>query len=202
MPLFDIPVVIPYRLDDDDSGALYPVQVHAVASGTPAALATSEVLANTMGRLRHPGHGIVVEKDRAKVGTVGKQVEGPYAYIFTRGSFVHHLAFPARIDSQAGEQLTESLSAFSSKDIYGLVMDCAPMVYINTIGLTALSAHAEHLHLFRLPTAITKVFEIVGLDRMVHLHAGLTKALDGLVAGQPTPPAPASTDNGSPPPPR
>lgn len=183
MPLFDIPVVMPYRIDGDATGALYPIQVRAVASAVPAALATTMVLVQAMGRLHHPGRTVVVERERAKVGTVGRQIEGLYAYVFTRGSFIHHLAFPSRIDSQAGEQLAESLSAFTGTEIFGLVMDCAPLVYINTIGLTALSANTRHLHLFRVPPPIARVFEIVGLDRMVRIQPNLTRALEGMIMG-------------------
>ncbi len=193
MPLFDIPVVMPYRLDGDTSGALYPVQIRAVASAAPAALATAELLSGTMGRLRHPGQTVIVERERAKVGITGRQVEGPYAYVLTRGSFVHHLTFPSRIDSQAGEQLTDVLGAFDRGDVYGLIMDCAPLTYINTVGLTALSAHSRHLHLFRVPPPILKVFEIVGIHRMVRLHAGFTKALEALVQEHAKPTEPASS---------
>lgn len=189
MPLFDIPVVIPYRLDNDDGGVLHPVQIRTVASGVPAALATAEVLAYAHGRLRHPGHQIQVIKERAKVGAAGPQVDGPYAYVLTRGSLIHHLSFPARIDSQAGEQLHGILEALDGRNVFGLIIDCAPLVYINTVGLTALSAHARMTQLFRVPATIAKVLEIVGLNRMIRTHANLTAALESLVQNMPVQPA-------------
>jgi anti-anti-sigma regulatory factor len=185
MPLFDIPVVIPYRLEGDEGGTLHPVQVRTVASGGPAALAAAEVLAMAMGQLRFPDRTIQVLRDRAKMGPIGRQINGPYAYIFTRGSLIHHIAFPARIDSQAGEFLDKTLASIGDDSAFGLVMDCAPLTFINSIGLTALSNHARNIHLFRVPASVAKVFEIVGLDRILRIHSGLQTALDALVHDRP-----------------
>jgi len=181
MPLFDIPVMMPYRIDGDESGTLYPVQVRAVASGTPAAIATAEVLVDALARLHHPGQTIQVLKSRAKVGTSGRTVEGPYAYVLTRGCHIHHVDFPSRIDNQAGELLHETLAALDDPNTWALVIDCAPLTFINTTGLTTLSAHTARVRLFRVPPTIAKVFAIVGLDRIMRCESSLTSALATLV---------------------
>lgn len=177
MPLFDIPVVIPFRLEGDTSDTLYPVHVRTVASGMNPALATAEVLAATLGRLRYPGRKVVVERQRAKIGSPTRQVEGPYAYVFGRGGYIHHIDLPARIENNFGEALGKLFSSCDKHNAFGVVVDCAPLTYINSSGLAAFAANSRMLILFRLPPSITKVFELVGLNRMLRILPSLTTAL-------------------------
>jgi anti-anti-sigma regulatory factor len=181
MPLFHIPVVVPYRLTDDRSEAVYPVQVAAAATTPAAALATATVLVESLTRLRHPGQDVQVLSNRAQVGKPLQALEGPYAYVLTRGHCIPLQPLPARIDEQTSETLGLILSAFDDRDTLGVIVDCAPLTAITSAGLTTLSRHARNLHLFRLPAQIAKVFTIVGLDDIIHVEPTLQACLDTLV---------------------
>jgi anti-anti-sigma regulatory factor len=190
MPLFDIPVVVPYRLRDDRDGVPCTVQVHAIASTESAALAIGTMLVAALARLHHPRRATEVLAERAKAGPPGQQVDGPYAYVLTQGNRIHHLTFPARIDSQSGESMGNAFASIDPKTLYAVLMDCHPLTYINTAGLASIAAHAKRLHLrlFRISEPVRKVFEIVGLMHMLRVHASLQGALDDLVNERATDP--------------
>jgi anti-anti-sigma regulatory factor len=183
MPLLEFPVAIPYRLLDDRDGVHFLVQVRAIASGEPAAIATAQVLVKALASLHHRGKAVEVLIERTKVGAPGGQVDGPYVYVLTHGNHIHHLAFPPRIDSQSGEVMGNAFAGLDPKTLHGVVMDCHPLVYINTAGLASIAAHAKRLHLrlFRVSDPVRRVFEIVGLMQLLHVHSTLQSALDHLV---------------------
>jgi anti-anti-sigma regulatory factor len=185
MPLHDIPVVVPYRLNDDRNGVLYPLQIHTVASSDAVALATAKVLAQTVASIRHPGRPIQVVGERAKSGQPARQVDGPYAYVLTTGNHIHHLDFPARIDSQSGEVMGDAFAGLDPGTLHGVVMDCHAMTYINTAGLASIAGHAKRLHLrlFRVSEPVRRVFEIVGLTTLLRILPTLQAALGDLDAG-------------------
>jgi anti-anti-sigma regulatory factor len=193
MPLFDIPVVMPYRLRDDRNAALFSVQVNTVASNEAAAISAAKLLVHTLGSLRHHGKDIDVQVERAKVGPVGRQIDGPYAYILTHGNLIHHLDFPARIDSQSGEVMGNAFAGLDPNLLLGVVMDCHPLTYINTSGLASIAAHAKRiqLRLFRISDPVRRVLEIVGLHQMLKIFPDLKSALNDLTASQPVDPQPA-----------
>jgi anti-anti-sigma factor len=122
--------------------------------------------------------------DRAKIGQVRQQIDGPYAYVLTQGNRIHHLTFPARIDSQSGESMGNTFAGIDPKTLNAVLMDCHALTYINTAGLASIAAHAKRLHLrlFRISEPVRKVFEIVGLLQMLRVHGTLQSALDSLVS--------------------
>ena len=189
MPLFDIPVVMPYRLRDTRDGALFSVQVNAVASTEAAAVAAAQALVRTQATLKHRGHEIEMLPERAKLGSPGRQVEGPYAYVMTHGNLIHHLDFPARIDSQSGEVMGNAFTGLDPTLLLGVVMDCHPLTYINTSGLASIAAHAKriHLRLFRVSEPVRRVFQIVGLVQLLRIFPDLRSALQDLTTAQPVP---------------
>jgi anti-anti-sigma factor len=194
VPLYDVPVVIPYRLRDAHDGVLYSVQVNAVASNETSALAAAQVLARSLGSLRHRGHQIEVISERAKVGAIGRHVEGPYAYVLTNGNIIHHLDFPARIDSQSGEMMGNAFAGLDPRLLLGVVMDCNPLTYINTTGLASIAGYAQriHLRLFRVSDPVRRVFQIVGLEKLLRIFPDMRSALDDLLVtpAQPLPRSP------------
>lgn len=179
---------MPYRLRESRDGILYSVQVNAVASNEASALAASQVLVRCLGTIRHRGQTVDVMPDRAKIGGVGRQIEGPYAYVLTNGNLIHHLDFPARIDSQSGEVMGNAFAGLDPNVLLGVVMDCNPLTYINTSGLASIAAHAKRiqLRLFRVSEPVRRVFQIVGLEQLLRIFPDLRSALDDLVV----PPAP------------
>lgn len=184
MPLHDIPVVIPYRLGGDQSGALFPLQIHTVASNEAAALATAKLLSSTVASIRHPGRTLEIVSERAKCGQPARQVDGPYAYVLPIGNHIHHLDFPARIDSQSGEVMGDAFAGLDPTTLHGVVMDCHALTYINTAGLASIAGHAKRLHLrlFRVSEPVRRVFEIVGLTQLLRILPTLQAALDDLGA--------------------
>ncbi len=184
MPLYDIPVVVPYRLKDDTDGVLYSVQVHAIASAESAALAIGAMLVAAHARIQHPTRATEVLVERAKAGQPGQQVDGPYAYVMTQGSRIGNLTFPPRIDSKSGESMGNAFAGIDPKTLHAVLLDCHPLTYINTAGLASIAAHAKRLHLrlFRISEPVRKVFAIVGLLHMLRVHPTLQAALDDLVA--------------------
>lgn len=184
MPLHDIPIVIPYRLSGDHGGVLYPLQIHTVTSGEAAALATAKLLARTVANIRHPGRTVEVVSERAKSGQPARQVDGPYAYVLTTGNHIHHLDFPARIDSQSGEVMGDAFAGLDPTTLHGVVMDCYAMAYINTSGLASIAGHAKRLRLrlFRVSEPVRRVFEIVGLTQLLRILPTLQTALEDLNA--------------------
>ncbi len=182
MPLFDIPVVMPYRLSDDRSAALFSVQVNTVASNEIAAVSAAKALVRTLGMLRHRGQAIEAQVERAKIGPIGRQIDGPYAYVLTHGNLIHHLDFPPRIDSQSGEVMGNAFAGLDPSLLLGVVMDCHPLTYINTSGLASIAAHAKRiqLRLFRISEPVNRVLQIVGLVQMLRIFPDLRSALEDL----------------------
>jgi anti-anti-sigma regulatory factor len=182
VPLLDIPIVLPYRVTSERDGALFSVQVNAVASSESSAIAAAQVLVRSLASLRHRGQPIEVLSERAKVGAPGRQIEGPYAYVLTTGNHIHHLDFPARIDSQSGEVMGDAFAGLNPASLLGVVMDCHPLSYINTAGLASIAAHAKRirLRLFRVSQPVSRVFEIVGLVQLLRIFPSLQTALDDL----------------------
>ncbi len=173
---------MPYRLRDDRDQALFSIQVNAVASSETSAVAAAQALIRCLAALKHRGQPIEVLPDRAKVGAVGRQIEGPYAYVLTHGNLIHHLDFPARIDSQSGEVMGNAFAGLDPNLLLGVVMDCNPLTYINTSGLASIAAHAKRiqLRLFRVSEPVRRVFQIVGLVQMLRIFPDLRTALDDL----------------------
>jgi anti-anti-sigma regulatory factor len=186
MPLYDVPVVLPYRLRDDPDGALYSIQVRTIASNAKVALSISQALVQTLATLRHPDRAIEVLSDRAKIGVIGQQIDGPYAYVINRGSHIHSLQFPARIDSHSGEIMGNAFAGIDTTTLYCVLMDCYQLSYINTAGLASIAGHTKRLRLrlFRLSDPLRKVLEIVGLMRVLNVHPTLSSALADLIAEQ------------------
>ena len=188
MPLHDFPVIMPYRLSSATDESLYSLQIHTVVSTEAAAIATAKVLASAVASLRHPQQAFELMADRAKIGSSGRQIEGPYAYVLTKGNHLFHLDFPARIDTQAGDIMGNSFAGLDPTSLLGVVMDCHSLAYINTSGLANLAAHAKriHLQLFRVSEPVRRVFEIVGLLHLINIHPTMQLALEQLSYDQNT----------------
>jgi anti-anti-sigma regulatory factor len=173
---------MPYRLRDERDGALFSVQVNAVASNEASAVAAAQALVRSLAGLKHRGRAIEALPERVKVGAIGRQVEGPYAYVLTHGNLIHHLDFPSRIDSQSGEVMGNAFAGLDPNLLLGVVMDCNPLTYINTSGLASIAAHAKRiqLRLFRVSDPVRRVFQIVGLVQLLRIFPDLRSALEDL----------------------
>lgn len=182
MPSFAIPVVLPYRLRNDPKGVLVPVQVDTVASTTTAAVATAQALVHRHASLRHRSDPIEILPELVRIGTIGRMIDGPYAYVLMHGHHIRHLDFPARIDNRSGGVMGDAFAGLDPNQLLGVVMDCNPLAYINTTGLASIAAHARRirLRLFRVPEPVRRVFEIVGLAQLLRIFPDLRSALDDL----------------------
>jgi anti-anti-sigma regulatory factor len=191
VPLFITPVEMPYRLSDDRGGSLFPVRVDAIAQDATAAVAAAQVLIRSLATLRHRGRTIELVPERIRIGAVGREMEGPYAYVLAHGNHIQHLAFPARLDNKAGEVMGNAFSGLDPNLLLGVVMDCSPLAYINTSGLASIAAHAKRirLRLFRVSESVRRVFQIVGLTEMLRILPDLRSALDDLATHAPATPA-------------
>jgi len=179
MPLHTIPIVIPWQLGSGPQAVNHTTGVQAVATTPQAALAVAKLLVQALAAMRHPGQTITVDLERAKIGAVGPEVHGLYAYIFGMGSTISQINFPGRIDQDAGSRLHQSLEGIDATRTVGLLMDCVLLSYINSSGLAALAGAGQrlNLHLFRLPAPVLKVFQMTGIDRLVPNHADLNTAV-------------------------
>jgi anti-anti-sigma regulatory factor len=178
MPISSYPVVVPYRAPGA-TGALSTLQVNAIAEDAPTALAEARLIASHWARL-HAGSGVLeLVAGRIKCGTPEPQPNGPNLYVMSRVDSVHAVSFPARIDSEPGERLGETLAGFEADRVHAVVFACQRLSYINTIGLTALAAHVKRLplHLCAVPEPVQRVFDIVGLTRYLSIHRDLASAL-------------------------
>jgi anti-anti-sigma regulatory factor len=182
MPLHSVPVVIPYALDDDPEGPSFSVSVQAVGTTVQAGQAVAQVLVRALIQIRHPGARAHLVVDRIKVGGLGPAIEGPYAYVLSRGNHLNHLVLPSRIDQDRGSQLDQILSGLDEASVHGVLLDGIHLSYINSTGLGALAGHAQRLNLraFRLSEAIQKVLEITNLSIVVPTYPDLTSALAAL----------------------
>lgn len=183
MPLYSIPVAVAYQLEDDPQGIPYGIGIQAVGTSPQAAQAISLVLTKALVAMRHPGKTARILQDRLKIGQLGPQIDGPYAYVFTRGNHINQLVFPARIDQDRGSYLGDALAGLDGATTLGVLVDCIHLSYINSTGLAAFAAHAGRLNmrLFRITDPIAKVFEITGLTRAVPAYQDLPSALAALV---------------------
>ena len=191
MPLHAVPVVIPYALDDDPGGASYAITVQAVGTTVQAGHAVAQVLVKALVQIRHPGVGAHLITDRIKVGQLGPVVDGPYAYVLTRGSHLNHLVFPPRIDQDQGYALDQVLAGLDEASVHGVLLDGVHLSYINSAGLAALASNAPRLNLrcFRISEAIGKVLEITSLQKVIPTYPDLTTALSALVRAALTKPS-------------
>ncbi len=183
MPLYSIPVAVAYQLDNDPQEIPYSIGIQSVGTSTQAAQAVSLVLTKALIHMRHPGVQAHILQDRLKIGQLGPQIDGPYAYVFTQGNHINQLVFPSRIDQDRGTQLDEALSGLDGATTLGVLVDCIHLAYINSTGLAAFAAHAGRLNmrLFRVSDPLSKVFEITGLTRAVPAYQDLPSALGALV---------------------
>jgi anti-anti-sigma factor len=183
MPLFSIPVAVAYQIDGDPQEITHAVGVQAVGTSGQAAQAVSLVLTKALIQMRHPGSTARILQERVKVGQPSAQIDGPYAYVFTKGSHINQLVFPSRIDQDRGSHLDQALTGIETSHTLGLLVDCIHLAYINSTGLGALAAHAQRLNmrLFRVSDPIAKVLEITGLTRAIPAYQDLPSALTELV---------------------
>jgi anti-anti-sigma regulatory factor len=181
VPLHDFPVIMPYRAANQPDDILRPLQIQTVASEPRAALAAAQVIANALAALQSPS-GATIVNDSVKVGQSGRVIDGPYAYILTKSNRVLHYSFPARIDSEAGEAMGNFFAGLDVTNLFGVIMDCHLLTYINTSGLASLAAHAgrTRLQLFRVSEPVRRVFEIVGLVHLLKIHNSLSDAVIAL----------------------
>ena len=179
MPLHTIPIVIPWQLGTGLQAVNQTTGVQAVATTPQAALAVAKLLVQALAAMRYPGQAMTVDLERAKIGAVGPEVHGLYAYVFGLGSTITQITFSGRIDQDAGSRLHQSLEGIDPARTVGLLMDCVLLSYINSSGLAALAGAGErlNLHLFRLPAPVLKVFQMTGIDRLVPNHADLNTAV-------------------------
>lgn len=184
MPLHRIPVTVPYTLVGDPDASLFTVQVDTVATAPTGAIATAQVLVEAQARMRHPGRGARVVTERVRVGAVGPQVTGLYAYVLSNGFHIGHLDFPARLEQTAAQELSDSLAGLDQRNLFGVVADCVYLAYISSMGLAALASHAQkvRLRLIRPSPSVVKVLDMVGLQRFVPCFPDLPKATEDLVA--------------------
>jgi hypothetical protein len=183
MPLYATPVVLPYRLDDGPQPPLYNFQIEAVASSENRAVATAQAMLRATALLHHRAAPLQIYRDRASIGEIRGNVEGPYAYLFTRSDRVPHLTFAPRIEGSACDEFADTLAGLHPGLVYGLVMDLAPLSYTTTRGLSTLVEHGKrlNLHLFRVPEGVRKVIHLTGLEQHLFLHDDIHSAVDGLV---------------------
>ena len=191
MRLFTIPVEMPYRLSDDRTGTLFPVRVDTIAHDAAAAVAAAQALIRSLAALRYRGRDVETVPERVRIGAVGQEVEGPYAYVLGQRDHIQHLAFPARLDNRSGEVMGNAFAGLDPNLLLGVVMDCNPLAYINTSGLASIAAHAKRirLRLFRVSESVRRVFQIVGLIEMLRIFPDLRSALDDLTVHSPANPA-------------
>jgi len=181
MPLTSVPVVVPYEVPGH-SQTVFTVQVDALASEGQA-LTEAQALVAAWLQLRHP-EGARMLPLRARLGSASSQPEGPFLYVLSPLNHIHSLLLPTRIDNAPGERLGDTLAGLAPGDIHGVVMDCTHLAYINTTGMASLAGHAKRLRLYlhSLPASVQTVFDIVGLNGLLHVHADRSAALRALVA--------------------
>jgi anti-anti-sigma factor len=184
MPLHRIPVTVPYVLVGDPTASLFTVQVDAVATSPTGAIATAQVLVEALARMRHPGRGARVASDRVRVGTIGAQVSGFYAYVLANSFHIAHLDFPSRIDQTAAQQLADTFTGIDQRNLYGILADCVYLNYLGSMGLAAVASNAQRvrLRLIRPSEGVLKVLDMVGLRKMVPCFPDLPKACEDLVS--------------------
>lgn len=183
MPLYSIPVALPYRTDLDAGAPIYNVQIETVASSREAALSTAKALCKLTSYIRfgEPARDMLTE--RALVGEVQNQVVGPYCYIITKCQRIPHLSFPPRLDKDASATMIESFKGLQAKMVDGILMDCAPLTYIDSSSMSALASCSKthNLQLFRVLDPIMKIMTIVGLNKILPIHADINSAMDALL---------------------
>jgi anti-anti-sigma regulatory factor len=184
MPLHRIPVTVPYTLVGDATASLFTVQVDTVATAPTGAIATAQVLVEALARMRHPGRGAKVVTERVRVGAVGSQVSGLYAYVLANSFAIARLEFAARIDQEAAQQLADTFAGIDQRNLFGILADAVYLNYVSSMGLAAIASNAQRvrLRLIRPQEGVLKVLDMVGLRRMVPCFPDLPKACDDLVA--------------------
>lgn len=186
MPLYSIPVVLPYRVHSDEHAPVYSLHVDTVASDKKVALNTAKALAKAMSMLRYGELPCEIMTERAMVGSPQGQVIGPYIYVFTKSQRIPHLCFPPRLDGDSAHTITGSLEGLEPQLINGLIMDCAPMTSIDSssMGILAKYAGPKNMHLFRVPEPIMKILTLVGLHTVLPIHSDIGSALDAMIQTQ------------------
>ena len=81
------------------------------------------------------------------------------------------------------------LTGLHHDQVRGVVLDAATLAGISSAALSALVKHSEalHLQLCRVPPAIERVINTIGLNKVLRLHPDLPSALDAVVAASSEP---------------
>ncbi len=178
MPRSLVPVLVPVRFADETAFAQMRFEV--VAQTPAEAVEKAQLIAEHWLRLHYPDRPTAVGAGEALPTSI--IVPGAHAYVLAPQG-VSVLEFPTRFDSENGERLGEAFAGLDETEVYGVVLDCSALTYINTVGLTGIAAHLKRLriHLVAVPTAIARVFDIVGLTMFLNVHATLGEALASIL---------------------
>ena len=183
MPLYSIPIMLPYRMEAHANAPVYSLQVEAVASSAAAGLSTAKALCKLIAFMRFGEAPREILSERAMVGALRNQVIGPYIYVITKSQRIPHLSFPPRLDHEASQNLLESIKGLDKRFVDGLLMDCAPLTYLDSSSMSALNSCAQSMNfqMFRVSEPIMKILTLVGLHKVLPIHHDITTAMDALV---------------------
>ncbi|TVR47050.1 MAG: anti-sigma factor antagonist [Planctomycetota bacterium] len=185
MAMHPYPVVLPYQAGGGDALAVPTLAISAAATNPRNAVAVANAFINVscMRRYGYPAGGAFL--DRARVGPAGTPISGPYAYVLGPSNRIPIIPFPQRLDHQSCRPLQQRIQGLRAGGADTLIVDAAQLTFLDSSALSTLGGLASissqnpglHLHLFRPSPPIRKVFEIVGLDRMLGIHETLVNAL-------------------------
>ncbi len=171
-----VPVVVPVR--SENAEAIRSMRVSVVAESAESAAEQAQLLGEHWLRLNGEPRAVA---GFGEAGKPARTIAGAHAYVLGPGG-ISVLEFPNRFDSHNGEQLGEAFAELDEAQVYGVVLDCSALVYINTVGLTGIAAHLKRLRIqsMAVPPPIARVFEIVGLTQFMNVHATLEQALEAI----------------------
>ncbi|TVR14622.1 MAG: anti-sigma factor antagonist [Planctomycetota bacterium] len=193
MPIHAFPVVLPYQPYSDGREDLPTLSIQAVASTARNALAVANAFVPLSCQRRYgcpPRH---VHFERARMGAAGPTISDPYAYVLSHTNNIGIIPFPRRLDRQSSEALRNRITGIIAGGGDTIIVDAALLSFLDSAAITSLGVIAGlasdakriNLHFFRPSSPIRKVFEIVGLHKVLGIHDSLVQALKAATPDRP-----------------
>lgn len=193
MPIHSFPVVLPYQPYSDGREDMPTLSIKAVASTSRNALAVANAFVPMSCQRRYGCPCKHVHYERARIGAPGPALSEPYAYVLSHTNNIGITPFPRRLDQQSCEALRHRITGIIAGGGDTLIVDAALLSFLDSAAITSLGiiaglandAKRLNLHFFRPSPPIRKVFEIVGLHKLLGIHDSLVEALKAATPKRP-----------------
>ena len=184
MALKSFPVVLPFQ-SAANSPDVPTLAVDAAATTTSSALAVANAFSSLICQLRYqrPPHQTFLKL--ARIGAPGTSLRGTYGYAIGTTNNIALVPLSKEYNKESVATLRQQLQGLAAGGCRFLLIDAAQIIFSDTSALDSLGQLGESnqssrhigIHFFRLSEPNKKIFDIVGLNKLIGSHANLSDAI-------------------------